>query len=391
MGTVMGSGEEGKPSKLAASTQETPSTHSYPDWATPVQAYYGSGATPPSFFQSPVPSSPMPHPYLWGGQHLMPPYGTPLPYPALYAHGGIYAHPSMTPVPVTSTSEAEGKASDDKARGLVKKSKGGTGNLGFNCGKSGDGGKTGSGSGNEGISHSGESGSEDSSDASEDNENRHDIRRRAFDQMIVDGANAQLNNAAQYIGRTGESCLTGQGQTAVPPATVPGNPAGPTTNLNIGMDLWNASPAGAVNVKARSAAAGVSPAIVPTPIIAREGVPSDLWIQDERELKRQRRKQSNRESARRSRLRKQAECEELAAKVELLNTENQNLRTELQQLSDECEKLTSENASILEQLSRYYGPEALSMLDQENADTITYSAISNEGNGHPRIENHHVR
>lgn len=30
-----------------------------------------------------------------------------------------------------------------------------------------------------------------------------------------------------------------------------------------------------------------------------------LWIQDEREMKRQRRKQSNRESARRSRLRKQ--------------------------------------------------------------------------------------
>lgn len=33
--------------------------------------------------------------------------------------------------------------------------------------------------------------------------------------------------------------------------------------------------------------------------------PLFIWIQDERELKRQRRKQSNRESARRSRLRKQ--------------------------------------------------------------------------------------
>ncbi|CAN6482207.1 unnamed protein product [Victoria cruziana] len=203
--------------------------------------------------------------------------------------------------------------------------------------------------------------------------------------MIVDGANAQLNNASQYMSPTGESCLTGQGQTAtLPPSTVSGKPVGPTTNLNIGIDLWNASPAGAVNVKARSAAAGVSSTVVPAPIIAREGAPSDLWMQDERELKRQRRKQSNRESARRSRLRKQAECEELAAKVELLNTENQNLRTELQRLSDECEKLTSENASILEQLSRYYRPEALSVLDQENADAVTYSTLSNEGNGHPR-------
>lgn len=36
---------------------------------------------------------------------------------------------------------------------------------------------------------------------------------------------------------------------------------------------------------------------------------------DEREAKRLRRKQSNRESARRSRLRKQAECEQLARQV----------------------------------------------------------------------------
>jgi plant G-box-binding factor len=49
-------------------------------------------------------------------------------------------------------------------------------------------------------------------------------------------------------------------------------------------------------------------------------------LQDERELKRQRRKQSNRESARRSRLRKQAECEGLAQKVVELETENAKLK-----------------------------------------------------------------
>lgn len=32
-------------------------------------------------------------------QHpLMPPYGTPVPYPALYPPGGVYAHPNMTMV-----------------------------------------------------------------------------------------------------------------------------------------------------------------------------------------------------------------------------------------------------------------------------------------------------
>ena len=57
----------------------------------------------------------------------------------------------------------------------------------------------------------------------------------------------------------------------------------------------------------------------------------EVWM-DERELKRQRRKQSNRESARRSRLRKQAECEELGGRVDALSTENVTLRAELERL-----------------------------------------------------------
>ncbi|TYK02267.1 G-box-binding factor 1 isoform X1 [Cucumis melo var. makuwa] len=47
-------------------------------------AYYSVGATPPPFFASTI-ASPTPHPYIWGGQHpLMLPYGTPVPYPAIY-------------------------------------------------------------------------------------------------------------------------------------------------------------------------------------------------------------------------------------------------------------------------------------------------------------------
>ncbi len=52
----------------------------------------------------------------------------------------------------------------------------------------------------------------------------------------------------------------------------------------------------------------------------------NVVAQDERELKRQRRKQSNRESARRSRLRKQAECEGLGQKVLDLEAENIKLK-----------------------------------------------------------------
>ncbi|KAA0042213.1 G-box-binding factor 1 isoform X1 [Cucumis melo var. makuwa] len=67
----MGTREEGTPSK----TQKPPSSS---------QAYYSAGATPPPFFASTI-TSPTPHPYIWGGQHpLMLPYGTPVPYPAIY-------------------------------------------------------------------------------------------------------------------------------------------------------------------------------------------------------------------------------------------------------------------------------------------------------------------
>nr|KJB49513.1 hypothetical protein B456_008G123200 [Gossypium raimondii] len=77
---------------------------------------------------------------------------------------------------------------------------------------------------------------------------------------------------------------------------------------------------------------------------------SEIWLQNERELKRERRKQSNRESARRSRLRKQAETEELARKVESLTAENTTLRSEINQLTEKSEKLRLENATLVEGL-----------------------------------------
>jgi plant G-box-binding factor len=67
---------------------------------------------------------------------------------------------------------------------------------------------------------------------------------------------------------------------------------------------------------------------------------------DERELKRQRRKQSNRESARRSRLRKQAECEELGSRVGGLTEENEKLRGEVKRLLEQCTALSSDNTSL---------------------------------------------
>ncbi|KAJ7952970.1 G-box-binding factor 1 [Quillaja saponaria] len=335
----MGTGEESsaKSSKPASSAQEIPTTPSYPDWSSSMQAYYAPGATPPPYFAS----SPAPHPYMWGGQHpLMHPYGTPVPYPAIYPAGGVYAHPSMatTPSAVHANTDLEGKGPNGKDRPPAKKSKGSSGNSG---GKAAETGKAASGSGNDGISQSAESGSEGSSDASDENTNQQDYggsRKGSFNQMLAD-ANAQNNSSGAV--------------------SVPGKPviSMPATNLNIGMDLWNASPAGSGAAKLRQNPSGASSGVAPSTMM------NDQWVQDERELKRQKRKQSNRESARRSRLRKQAECEELQQRVEALGSENRTLKEELQRLSDECGKLTSENNSIKEELERLCGPDAVANLE----------------------------
>ncbi|PWA61037.1 G-box binding factor 1 [Artemisia annua] len=326
----MGGGEESSPAKNSKPDQvQEPAPPSYADWSSSMQAYYGPGGTPP-FFASTM-ASPTPHPYMWGGQHpMMSPYGTPVPYPALYPPAGVYAHPSMPMTPSTAppNTEMEAKAYEGKEKATSKKSKGTSGNGNVRTGESG---KAASSSGNDGATQSADSGSDGSSDGSDEND-QHGYsggKKGSFNQMLAD-ASAQNNNSGPNI------------QTPVP-----GNPVGamPGTNLNMGMDLWNPSAANGP-MKMRPNPSGVARTAVPPPMIGRDGMMPDQWGQDERELKRQKRKQSNRESARRSRLRKQAECEELQARVEALSSENHSLRDELQRLSEECEKLTSENSSI---------------------------------------------
>ncbi|CAI7880725.1 unnamed protein product [Closterium sp. NIES-53] len=87
------------------------------------------------------------------------------------------------------------------------------------------------------------------------------------------------------------------------------------------------------------------------------GMSSDLWVHsDDREVKKQRRKQSNRESARRSRLRKQAECEDLMGRVRALTDENQTIRVELQRMQEECHKMAQQNALLQERLNGKAAP-----------------------------------
>lgn len=82
--------------------------------------------------------------------------------------------------------------------------------------------------------------------------------------MTFSGANAQNNTAGTIV-----------------PALVPGKPLAsmPPTNLNIGMDLWNASPASTGATKLRPNLSGASSAAVPATVIGRDGVMPDQWVQ----------------------------------------------------------------------------------------------------------------
>uniref|UniRef100_A0A7N0TBJ4 BZIP domain-containing protein n=1 Tax=Kalanchoe fedtschenkoi TaxID=63787 RepID=A0A7N0TBJ4_KALFE len=324
-------------------------------------------------------SSPQPHPYMWGMQHIVPPYGAPPPYVAMYPHhGGIYAHPSMPPgsypfspfaIPspngmmeasgnTPGAVEADGKSPEGKEKLPIKRSKGSLGSLNMITGKNNDAAKASAASANGGYSKSGESGSEGSTDGSDAN-SQNDSQLKSGDRQDSLEAETSQNGSSLHSSQNGgtgaPNTTLNQTMAMVPVAPdAPGGVPGPATNLNIGMDYWGAPTTTPIPLlQGKGPSAGVGRANVP----GSRDVQPQIWLQDERELKRQRRKQSNRESARRSRLRKQAECDELAQRAEALKEENATLRAEVNRIRSEYEQLASQNASLKERLGENPGNE----------------------------------
>lgn len=357
-----------KESKSPATTQEQSSTTGAatstvnPDWSG-FQAY---SPIPPHGFMA---SSPQAHPYMWGVQPIMPPYGTPPhPYITMYPHGGIYGHPPPGSYPFSpfampspngvaeasgntpGSMDADGKTSEVKEKLPIKRSKGSLGSLNMLTGKNNDLGKTSGASANGVYSKSAESGSEGSSEGSDANSQSDSQLKSGCRQDSLEGEASQNGSVhgSQNGGQSTPHTIVNQ-QIPVMSMSATGGVPGPTTNLNIGMDYWGAPTSSPIPaMRGKVPPAPVAGATVPAG--SRESVQSQLWLQDERELKRQRRKQSNRESARRSRLRKQAECDELAQRAEVLKEENATLRSEVNRIRSEYEQLLSENASLKERL-----------------------------------------
>ncbi|CAJ2662942.1 unnamed protein product [Trifolium pratense] len=385
----MGNSEDGKSIKIEkpsspVTTDQINQTnqhniHVYPDWAA-MQAYYGQRVNIPPYFNSTVASGHAPHPYMWGPpQPMVHPYGPP--YASFYPHGGVYTHPAVAVGPnshgqgipsspaagTPSSIETPTKSSGNTDHGLMKKLKGFDG-LAMSIGN--------------GNAESAERGAENrlsrsvdtegSSDGSDGNTTgvRNFLLLSLFFSIVYANSLSYLKwckilkhenvcqcyaqtNGTRKRSRDGTPTATdGEGKTemqdspvskenaafkktlSVAPASVAEKIVGPilSSGMTTALELRNPSTV---------SAAAAQPCGV---------LPPEVWMQNERELKREKRKQSNRESARRSRLRKQAEAEELARRVDALTSENLLLKSEMNELAQNSEKLKMENATLKEKL-----------------------------------------
>lgn len=323
------------------SAQETPKTPSQPDGSTYVQAYYGSGATAPPFVASSSSASLMFYPYLWGNQvfyqEIMSQYGPGLQYNAL-DNKEVYANPNTVRGAGLAIPEQEERIPNGKGLDSMRKHKRISKKLIFVGKGSGESEMPASGTRNDGdgLSQSDASVSEGSSGESDfTNQEISASKRQRFNQFLAEGVDAQNKATVQDRGANADLAL----HDLVANTT--------ETDLNLGMSL-SASSAPPIHTK------------------------------EDHELRKDRRKQSNRESAKRSRLRKQQECEKLQALAVKLKNETSMLKDELTRLSEECGKIGHENKSLMDELAKMYGPEAISDLIAMNPNSGSGESIDNE-------------
>ncbi|CAN4096820.1 unnamed protein product [Withania somnifera] len=365
----MGNDEDGKscqPEKSSSTAPDQSNIHVYPDWAA-MQAYYGPRLAVPPYVNSAVAPGHGPHPYMWGPiQPIMPPYGTP--YAGLYAHGGVYPYPG---VPIVSRPQAHGKTSSpavsqtmDTASLIMDASAKSSGTT--------DQGLTSQLKGFNGLGMS-------IGNCSLDNDDGIDHRpsQRLVSTVSKEVVETTPNNSGDRKSRTLFSPqltmeVNGESEKGTFAAVNPGNL---TENLAGTLFSPTRNPSGTPVKPSSANVSRNSPA-----------VPGEALLQNERELKREKRKQSNRESARRSRLRKQAETEELAVRVQSLTSENLALKSEINKFTDNSEKLKIENAALLARLKNKRGKVeegALGKIDDKRLKPVStadlLARVNNDG------------
>jgi len=211
-----------------ASEQDQPSATTsgatasvYPEWPS-FQAY--SAIPPHGFFPPTVAANPQAHPYMWGAQPMVPPYGTPPSPYVMYAPGTVYAHPSTAPgmhpfshYPMPTNGHAETPGSAPSAPEMNGKNEPG---------------RMSAPSANGITSHS-ESGSESESEGSDANSQN--------DSHSKDNDGKEDGSSQNSISYSASQGMLNQTMPMIPiqPGAMVGVP-GSTANLNIGMDYWTA-------------------------------------------------------------------------------------------------------------------------------------------------------
>jgi len=303
-----------------------PSQADYAQWAAAMQQAYYNGGGPQFFPNASSTPSPHPFPFGWGTQY---PYGGPSPYPPLtmFPPPGVagqqtagappYSHvpPASSLGPDSTTLRPKpvvrgGAGEDAKASGTPTKRRG-----------------------------------DPAADVKEENANG-DFPA-SFKEANGNGDSAQDKDDRHMSGLTmlrkrsyehmSEAGLLPNG----PEAPTPGAFAAPATAFN---------PSGTAGATQNGGNGTQTP---------------ESWLQDEREVKRQRRKQSNRESARRSRLRKQAECEELGTRVDGLQLDNCQLKNELTNVTELLKQISEEHKRLVEEFTRATGKRATTTVDMD--------------------------
>lgn len=331
-----------KTGKTASPPKAQPAPSPYPDWST-MQAYYGPGVLPPTYFTPGIAPGHAPPPYMWGPQPLMPPpFGTP--YAAMYPHVGAYPHP-LVPIMANPLSMEPTKSENSKEKSSNKKLKEIDGTAV----------SVGSGISKKTMSSSGDYSTEGSSDV-----NDLKVSKTSRKRSLGEGPGAETTAAAKIEDVLAPSHILGN--TAILPNHCFPSPVIKPSATNV------------ANSRAMGTPISLTHGVM---VSSHTGVSTELSIKDERELKRDKRKQSNRESARRSRLRKQTETEELATQVESLTAENTSLRSEISRLTESSKKLRSDNSALMVKLKDTAAPNNVEVSLEKTAASSSPRVVEN--------------
>ncbi|KAL9237383.1 hypothetical protein vseg_011937 [Gypsophila vaccaria] len=407
--------------KPVSPPRDQSSVHVYPDWAR-LQAYYGAGVVSAAYYNPAVAPSHVVHPYMWAQPQMVPPYGSH--YAAVYPHEGMYgasAAPACTQVTTPLTLETPTRFLGNNKGSAMKSTEADVNAVSGN--RNAESGVMGESEGEKTLkpvklekpvspprmvppygshyaavyAHEGMYGAS----AAPVVTTPLTLETRTRSSENNNGSAKKPNEAdvdAASVNRNAESAVNGgpRGQSHSTDCGTEGScdrsDESTAREYDSGRSYNGASDSGTCNMQTvpgvpmdstKSFRSFLKPEMnhsngrangnESTPAALR---PCSIDVQDERALKREKRKQANRESARRSRLKKQAEMDDLGRTVDALTAENLAIRLEINKLMEDSKKRKSENGLLMEMLKDMQG-QAINVICK----------TEDGGNSHVKTEN----